>query len=161
MMRAPIGEAAVGPLPLSTNTVTLISGVSAGAKPVNQPCVGRLPLVSGGPWYSAVPVLPATRRPGILNHFSHGPSKAHSIAWRMIARLLGSTGTTRPLGFAEKSLTVLPSGLSSARARCGWYRVPPFAITLVVLATCSGVARTAPLPMAMLYVSPFTHPWFL
>src|SRR5881227_296179 len=104
MMRAPIGEASLVPLPLSTNTVTLISGFSAGAKPVNQPCVGRLPLVSGGPWYSAVPVLPATRRPGILNHFSHGPSNPHSIAWRIVARLDGSTGTLRLGGSAEKSL---------------------------------------------------------
>src|SRR5919202_1957579 len=135
MVGAPGGEASLVPLPLSTKTVTLISGVSAGAKPVNQPCVGRLPLGSAGPWYSAVPVLPATRRPGILNHFSHGPSNAHSMAWRMIARLLGSTGTARLLGFAEKSLTTLPSGWSSARARCVWYSAPPLAMTFVVVAT--------------------------
>src|ERR1051326_7996330 len=108
MMRAPIGDASLVPLPFSTKTVTVTSGVSAGAKLVTQPCVGSPPWFSGGPAYSAVPVFPATRRPGILNHLSHGPSKPHSIACRMIDRLAGSTGTGRLGGLEEKSFTTLP-----------------------------------------------------
>src|SRR5260370_24908176 len=114
-----MGEASLVPLPLSTNTVTVTSGFSAGAKLVNQPCVGSSPLLSVGPAYWAVPVFPPTRNPGILNHLSQGPSKPHSIACRIVVRLAGSTGTGRPFGSFEQSFTRLPCGPNSALARCG------------------------------------------
>src|SRR5918912_689621 len=100
-----MGDASLVPLPLSTKTVTLISGFSAGAKPVNQPCVGRLPLVSDGPWYSAVPVLPATRRPGILNHLIHGPGVAPGIR----RKVLDDVAVRVELGAREVGLVQHPA----------------------------------------------------
>src|SRR5690606_10642926 len=140
MTSRPTGAATCPPLPPpSTMTATAISGLKAGAKPINQ--------AWASPWgFCAVPVFPATRTPS--NAACRAvPSSTASTMPSVTARAAAGENAGGPRGSTRVKCAIRPSLVRISRTRCGRIATPPWAMAAATTAICRGVATSSPCPM--------------
>src|SRR3954471_4310344 len=117
-----MGADVVAPVPpWLTTAVTSNCGFSAGAEDENQD-------VACLPYTSPVPVLPATGtgKPAKAPAAVPDVTTPRSALWKNFTT--SRCSGTRPAAFGRTRETTRPDGETTALARCGVHRVPPFAI---------------------------------
>ena len=124
----------------SSITVTAIRGLSAGAKHTNQAV-----LMPSTP-VSAVPVLPATRTPGICAFVPVPPVTTDSIIVVSSLAVWDEIACPSSFGFVVRSTP--PPGLRILSTTYGCMTTPPLAIAAPTMAICSGVTWSRSWPNA-------------